>query len=630
MSQRRTTLRDELRQPIIARQRDSGPTGNRRERGSATIARVLAPGAIGRKHATVIEVGDSVQTTLEVQSFAPMLDLTWLNDADLGVHLPGVSMQQHISRIAAAEARRILVASEKAGMSTIANDAQRSGVADDASTLGIAAVAALRSAIAADTDALMQYRVTITISSATREQLAERVDAIRRGASLRGCILTPTQYRMYEAYAESLPLGHQLLTRWHDAAASAVAMGLPTATPGLSRKPGALPVIYGEHPATGAPILYDRKRAVNPHGLVVGEPGNGKTYVVSGLLAQDLALGQDAILLLDPKQQEYLGFVRNLDGAYISLTRMAGYHINPLELPRLTIERAQQIVQDGIDLLGERIAFVGALIENELRESDMSVLPQDRAAIDRAVLAAYRARGVTDDVMSFNVPMPTFSDVQAALARDGRADLAESLQIFTEGSVGDLFNAPSNIPTDNPLLAIDLSVLLRTPDRRLARVIPVIVLDFFVTTAINRPTGRPWSHLVLDEGHVLLATPAGRATLALAYRIGRSLKFQVTLITQSWDDLFGMTDTTIIVESARTKLLLGVNAQSGAAEKVGKIMELNEAELAYLKTCGLRKGQGSTALLVADTERTPVFIRMWPEALHRLVTGRTYADEAKR
>ena len=67
-------------------------------------------------------------------------------------------------------------------------------------------------------------------------------------------------------------------------------------------------------------------------------------------------------------------------------------------------------------------------------------------------------------------------------------------------TVGDLFNHPSNIPTDNPLLALDLSALLRANDEVLERLIPVIVMDFFVTVAINRPTGRR-SHLVLDEAH---------------------------------------------------------------------------------------------------------------------------------
>jgi hypothetical protein len=98
--------------------------------------------------------------------------------------------------------------------------------------------------------------------------------------------------------------------------------------------------------------------------------------------------------------------------------------------------------------------------------------------------------------------MPTFGDVQAQLA--GVDDnLARAMTLFTCGTIGDLFNHLSNIPTDNPLLALELSALLRANDEVLERLIPVIVMDFFVTVAINRPTGRR-AHLVLDEAHAPL------------------------------------------------------------------------------------------------------------------------------
>jgi hypothetical protein len=52
-------------------------------------------------------------------------------------------------------------------------------------------------------------------------------------------------------------------------------------------------------PRTGAPILWDRWKATNPHALIIAESGSGKTYMTSGLLAQELAPSEDAVLLLD-------------------------------------------------------------------------------------------------------------------------------------------------------------------------------------------------------------------------------------------------------------------------------------------------------------------------------------------
>jgi hypothetical protein len=82
------------------------------------------------------------------------------------------------------------------------------------------------------------------------------------------------------------------------------------------------------------------------------------------------------------------------------------------------------------------------------------------------------------------------------------------------------------------LLALDLSTLLRSNDQVLERLIPVIVMDFFLSVAINRPTGQR-SHLLLDEAHALLHSEAGARTMQTIFRIGRSLQFKATLITQS-------------------------------------------------------------------------------------------------
>jgi type IV secretory pathway VirB4 component len=221
--------------------------------------------------------------------------------------------------------------------------------------------------------------------------------------------------------------------------------------------------------------------------------------------------------------------------------------------------------------------------------------------------------------------MPTFTDVQAAL-QDMDENLARALTLFTRGTVGDLFNHPSNIPTDNPLLALDLSALLRSNDEVLERLIPVIVMDFFVSVAINRPTGRR-AHLVLDEAHALLHSEAGAQTMQTIFRIGRSLQFKATVITQSLDDLDGSEQTRVLLENARTKLILGLNRDSDAVARAAAILGLNEQEAAYLASCRMVKGVGSTALLLADGQRTPLMIPKWPEPIHQIVTGATHTPE---
>lgn len=611
-------LRDALKKPIIEPARRRGPAGATARSGATTLAGLLTPDGVDRRWSWMLQAGDSYLTVLELRDTPPALALAWLSDPALGLDAPGITVQQRIVPVPDPLARRMLAKSEDAALGTLAGDMQAGAHLDLDAQQGMEAAASLRRDLAAGTDRLFQLNLTITIAAATPDELATRVDQVRLAAVQQGVMFGVMQFQQWDAYAAMLAIGRESPALPHDTSGRAAAMGMPTATPGLDGR-GGLPLVWGEHPRTGAPILWDRWQATNPHMLIIAESGSGKTYAMSGLVIQELACGEDALLILDPKFQEYRRLVTALDGAYISLSRRAGYHINPLELPRLSAERVQAVAELEEDLLGQRLSVVKALISRELRALGTPVDAVALAAIEESIVAAYAAAGVTSDPHTFSNPMPTFSDVQRELEpRDPL--LARAMTLFTQGVIGDLFNHPSNVPTDNPLLAIDLSALLRANDETVARLLPVIVMDFFVTTAINRPTGRR-SHLVLDEAHTLLHSEAGARTMQTIFRIGRSLHFKATVITQSIDDLDESEQTRVLLENARTKLLLGLNQDSNAVARVAQIVNLNDQEAAYLAACRKVNGVGATALLLADGARTPLLIPQWPEPIHTLIVG---------
>jgi hypothetical protein len=620
------SLREALGKPVIERRGTILLPGTTIRSGASGLAELLAPDGIDRRRPGELQAGASFVTTLHIRSFPPALQLAWLGEPSLGLDIPGITVHQRITPIPDALARRMLANSEDAGLGTLAGDAQAGTSVDVDAQHGMEAAAALRRSLAAGSDRLFQYSVAISVAAGSHEELRARVDAVRAAAAQHGVLLGTPPFRQWEGYLGAQPLGREEIGLAYDCTGHAVAMGMPTAAPGLAPR-GGLPLVWGEHPRTGRPVVWDRWQATNPHALVIAESGSGKTYAVSGLLAQELALGDDALLILDPKFQEYRRLVTELGGAYISLSRRAGYHINPLELPRLTPERARAVAALEEDLLGQRIGVVKALIARELRAIGTGVDAISLALLERALLESYDARGITGDPATFDRPMPTFGDVQARLealadGEPGAGALARAMTLFTRGAVGDLFNHPSNIPTDNPLLALDLSALLRANDDVLERIIPVLVMDFFVSTALNRPTGRR-SHLVLDEAHALLHSEAGARTMQTIFRIGRSLQFKATVITQSLDDLDESEQTRVLLENARTKLVLGLNRDSGAVGRAAHLLGLNDEEARYLAGCRLVKGVGASALLMADGERTPLLIPMWPETLHRIVTGQT-------
>jgi type IV secretory pathway VirB4 component len=389
----------------------------------------------------MVQVGDSYLTTLELRGLPPMLDLAWLTDPALDLDPPGITIHQRIVPVPDVLARRLLARSEDAALGTLAGDIQAGTNLDTDAQQGMAAAAGLRRDLAAGADRLFQYAISITIAAARPEELAAQIDRVRLAAAQQGLQLAVARFQQWEGYLESLPLGRSELGLLHDISGQAVTMGLPTAAPGLRSRSGGLPIVWGEHARTGAPIIWDRWMATNPHALVIAESGSGKTYAVSGLLAQELALGEDAVLILDPKFQEYRQLVTALGGAYISLSGKAGYHINPLELPLLSPERAQAVVELEEDLLGQRIGVVKALITREFKAMGTQVDAVGMAQIEEAIAAAYTTYGITSDPHTFKCEMPTSSDIQKHLQAVD-ADLARAMTLFTRGTVGDLFNHP--------------------------------------------------------------------------------------------------------------------------------------------------------------------------------------------
>lgn len=619
------SLRRALREPILKPKSQILTRGTAQMvNGETTLADLLAPDGVDRAQGGIIKVGDSYIITMEVRSWPPSLRLGWLSDPVLGLQEPGIIVHQRIEPIPNVIAQRILSRSEKAGMGTAADEHEMNAEADVEAEQGRAAAAALRRNLASGDDRMMQVAITITVCGDTPETARTRAEQIRNQAAQQGIMLGVTQFLQWEGYQSSLPRGDMPQMLRHDMSGAAVAMGMPIRSTGLARR-GGRPLVWGEHPLTGDLITWDPWTATNPHMLVIAESGSGKSYSISGLIAQEVALSEDAFLILDPKKQEYRSLVESLGGTYISLSRHAGLHINPLQLPKLTAERAQAVRELEEDLLAERVGVVKALIVRELQAMHMPVTPIGDSYLEQALYRAYAAKGITTDISTFEREMPTFTDVQRALhtiaeTKPMAGELGDAMDHFTVGHIGALFNQPSNIPVDNPLLAIDLWPLLSLRDETLDRLIPIIVMNFFVDVGINRPTGRR-ARLILDEAHALLHTEAGVRTLQTIIRIGRSLKFAGTVITQSVNDLDESEQTRVLLENTKTKLILGLNQESNAVDRVAAILGLNDAEQEYLRTCRMEPGVGSGAMLFADGQRSQLYIPRWGDTIHNVVTG---------
>src|SRR5690242_11456926 len=100
-------LRDALQKPIVELMRPGAARaiGARVRLGATTLADLLAPDGVDRRSHHIIQVGDSVLTTLELRGFPPVLPLAWLSDTSLGLDAPGITVHQRIVPVPDALAR---------------------------------------------------------------------------------------------------------------------------------------------------------------------------------------------------------------------------------------------------------------------------------------------------------------------------------------------------------------------------------------------------------------------------------------------------------------------------------------------------------------------------------------------
>ena len=90
--------------------------------------------------------------------------------------------------------------------------------------------------------------------------------------------------------------------------------------------------MYGLNRSTKRLILGNRKLLMNPHGIIIGHTGSGKSLLIKLTEILQTLLGtRDDILILDP-QLEFRAIVLAFGGIYFDLTPKSGIYLNGFEV----------------------------------------------------------------------------------------------------------------------------------------------------------------------------------------------------------------------------------------------------------------------------------------------------------
>nr|WP_230205311.1 conjugal transfer protein TraC [Parafrankia elaeagni] len=455
---------------------------------------------------------------------------------------------------------------------------------------------------------LFRVGLYLTVYADSRDQLAE--EAARVTALAHSLLLTVrrARYRTIQGWVSTLPLGLDLLRIRRAFDTDALAAGIPFTTPDLPlpdpQRPGAAPVVYGTNLHSAGLVAHDRWAQPNYNSVTTGASGTGKSFLMKLDVLRSLYQGVE-VAIVDP-EDEYARLAAAVGGTRLALGA-PGVHLNPLDLPAHS--------RHDPDLLTRRALFchtlIATLLGDPTGDGGGGLGAGGWAALDAAILTAYRQAGITGDPATWTRPAPLLADVTAALtaAEDPAGPaLAARLAPFVTGSHAGLFAHPTTTQPTGHLVVYSLRAL---PDE-LKAAGTLLTLDAIWRTVAD-PAQRRRRLVVVDEGWLLMAHPAGAKFLFRLAKAARKHWAGLAVVTQDSADLLGSDLGRAVIANSATQILL--RQDPSVIDDLRRVYKLTDGEATQLLTAG----PGDALLLTGTGQRTALHALASP-AEHALIT----------
>jgi type IV secretory pathway VirB4 component len=571
-----------LRRPHVPRTSGVGGEGDR----------LLGPHSIEVRPRHLM-VGDGVCRSFAVVGYPREVGYGWL--APLLEHPGRLEVALHIepmrNDLAAERLRRQHARLESARRV----DTAKGRLVDPGLQVAVQDAAELSARLARGQAKLFRLGLYVTVHATDPDALEAECARVRALVSSLLLDAVPATFRSLQGFVTTLPVGIDNLSMRRTLDTDALAAAFPFS--GVDLASGG--VLYGttiSDSGTGGSgiVCWDRFGADNHNSVILARSGAGKSYLAKLEALRSLYAGVE-VYVVDP-EDEYRRLAHAVGGAYLHLGA-TGVRLNPFDLA------------PGADPLTRRALFVHTLVAVLLGEKPD---PASTAALDRAVLAAYRKVGISADPRTHARPAPLLADVARALEDDAdpaAKTLAARLAPFVTGSYRQLFSGPTTTRPEGHLVVISLRDL---PDE-LKAAGTLLALDA-VWRRVADPTTRRRRFVVVDEAWLLMRDPEGAKFLHRAAKSARKHWAGLTVVTQDAADLLASDLGQAVVANAATQILLRQAPQ--AIDAVGDAFGLSEGERAFLVAA--RQGEG--LLSVAAHQRVG-FYALASAAEHDLVTS---------
>ena len=409
------------------------------------------------------------------------------------------------------------------------------------------------------------------------KELTENMQEARSVAQVEHCALDTLLCQQEDAMKSILPLGNNQIGIERGMSTSMLAIFCPFVTQELCQLvPDATG--YGLNRLSNNVVMVNRKLLNNANGIILGEPGGGKSFAAKSEILWTILFTNDEVMICDP-EGEYKPLVMQLHGQVIRISPASDTYINPLDLDLDYVEKASP--------LSMKVDLVLSMFELILGGKD-GLSPMERNLISRCVELVYQ------EYLADPIPekMPILEDVYDSLLEQEESEahkLAVSMEMYVHGSLS-VFNHRTNVDIHNRLVCFDIKDL----GNRLKEIGMLTIQDQVWTRVARNKKNGISTRYYIDEMHLLLREAQTAAHTIEMWKRFRKYGGIPTGLTQNISDFYGNNGAangnavSTIISNSQFFLLFG---QSAADRKIlVRELGLSPGEEECLKD--VRPGEG--------------------------------------
>ncbi len=491
----------------------------------------------------------------------------------------------------------------------ISTDIQRGRVVNPATQAKLEDALNLQADLVKGEERFFQFGLYITITSDSKEELNRINKNLEAALGSLLIVSKKATLQMEEGFVTTLPACDDKLQITRNMDTTSLATTFPFVSSDLSDDKG---IMYGINAHNGSLVIFDRFSMQNYNSVVFATAGAGKSYMIKLEALRSLMLGSE-IIVIDP-ENEYRDLCEAVGGQYIAFGYGEVSKINPFDL--------SLVEEDGENALNSKVLSLHKLFKVMIGAMD----PIEESILDKAIMEAYKAKGVTPDPETQKREPPLIEDLYKALIgmeEQKAQSLAARFEKFIKGSFAGIFNQKTTVNLTNPFVVFGIKNL----EDALRPVAMQIILDY-IWTVVKATLKR--RILVVDEAWYLMQYDDSAEFLRGIVKRGRKYYLGVTTITQDVDDFLKTSYGKEIVTNSAIQILL--KQHSAAIDQIGEVFYLSEGEKQLLLSADKGEGiffagQNHVAIRVISSDDEHQLITSNPEEVLKIKKTQAQAQD---